>query len=175
MLSSCRLTFEPLRESHADELYEGFRDQAVYRYIPGQPPISVEAIRREYREFSGGAPAGSGETWLNWAVRETVSGSLVGKLQATQYSDGLLWVGYMFIPTAAGRGLATESVQWLVVELASQFPGTAPLAAVDIRNGESIAVLRKSGFKLLRTEAAEIDGEPSEDFIFQYPAPTSEA
>ena len=128
-------------------------------------------MRREYREFSGGAPASSGETWLNWAVRESVSGSLVGKLQATQFSDGMLWVGYMFIPSAAGRGFATEAVQWLVVELASWFPGNAPLAAVDIRNDASIGVLEKSGFKLLRTEAAEIHGEASEDFIFQCPAP----
>lgn len=173
MPSTCRLIFEPLRENHADELYEGFSDQATYRFIPGRPPMSIEAMRREYSEFSGGAPASSGETWLNWAVRESVSGSLVGKLQATQYSDGLLWVGYMFIPSAAGRGLGTEAMQWLVVELASRFPCNAPLAAVDIRNGKSIGVLQKSGFKLLRTEAAENHGEPSEDFIFQCPAPPS--
>jgi RimJ/RimL family protein N-acetyltransferase len=166
-----RLTFELLREDHADELYEGFLDQTTYRFIPGRPPESLEAMRREYREFIGGAPAGSGETWLNWAVRESGSGSLVGKLQATQFPDGLLWVGYMFIPSAAGRGIATEAVQWLVVELASRFPGNAPLAAVDIRNDKSIGVLQRSGFKLLRTEAAEIHGEPSEDFIFQCPAP----
>jgi RimJ/RimL family protein N-acetyltransferase len=171
MLSTCRLTFEPLRESHADELYDGFGDQATYRFIPGQPPMSIEAMRREYREFIGGAPAGSGEAWLNWAVRESASGALAGKLQATHFPDGLLWVGYMFIPSTGGRGLATEAVQWLVVELARRFPGNAPLAAVDVRNGESIRVLQKSGFKLLRTEAAEIHGEPSEDFIFQCPVP----
>ena len=171
MLSTSRLTIEPLREYHADELYEGFLDQATYRFIPGRPPASLEAMRREYREFIAGAPTGSGETWLNWAVRESASGSLVGKLQATRFADGLLWVGYMFIPSAAGRGLATEAVQWLVVELAGRFPGNAPLASVDIRNGESIRVLQKAGFELLRTEAAEIHGEPSEDFIFQYPAP----
>jgi len=171
MPATCRLSFEPLRENHADELYEGFRDQATYRFIPGRPPASIEAMRREYREFIGGAPPSSGETWLNWAVRESVSGSLVGKLQATRFPDGLLWVGYMFIPSASGRGLATEAVRWLVVELASRFPGKAALASVDIRNSESIRVLQKSDFKLLRTEAAEIHGEPSEDFIFQCPAP----
>jgi ribosomal-protein-alanine N-acetyltransferase len=175
MPPTCRLTFEPLRVSHADELYEGFLDQTTYRFIPGQPPISIEAMRQEYRRFIVGAPAGSGETWLNWAVRESASRSLVGKLQATQFSDGLLWVGYMFISKAAGRGLATEAVQWLVAELARRFPANALLASVDIRNVESISVLKKSGFNLLRTEAAEIHGEPSEDFIFQHPAPTNEA
>jgi len=173
MSSTCRLTFEALREDHADELYAGFGDPATYRFIPGRPPTSIEAMRREYREFSGGAPADSGETWLNWAVRESESGCLVGKLQATKLSNGLLWVGYMFIPSATGRGLATEAVQWLIVELARRFPGSAPLAAVDTRNSKSIGVLQKSGFQLLRTEAAEIQGEPSEDFISQCPASPS--
>jgi len=34
MPSTSRLTVEPLREDHADELYEGFLDIATYRFIP---------------------------------------------------------------------------------------------------------------------------------------------
>lgn len=169
MQSTQRLAIEPLTEHHADELYEGFSHDRLYPFIPERPPRSIEAMRAEYKEFSEGAPEGSGEIWLNWAVRESANGGLVGKLQATVFADGLLWIGYKFVLSASGRGLATEAVQWLVDELAARLPHKAVMAAVDTRNDASTRVLQKCGFELLRTEAAEIHGEPSEDFIFRFP------
>ena len=177
MFLSSRLSFEALTEQHADELFEAFLPPQIYDFLPELPPRSLESMREEYREFSSGAPAGSGEIWLNRAVRDTSTQCAIGKLQATVFSDGLLWIGYKFTPVTAGRGLGTEAVQWLVAVLSARLPNKPVLAAVDTRNTASVRVLQKAGFNLLRREPADIRGCPSEDYVFQSVklAPPSEA
>jgi [ribosomal protein S5]-alanine N-acetyltransferase len=165
------LAYEPLAERHAVELHGELHDERLYRFIPEHPPRSLAALQREYAEFSGGAPQGSGEVWLNWAVREQESGRCVGTLQATRFADGLLWVGYKVVPTAWQRGIATSALGWLVHELLSKFDGQPILAAVDTRNHPSIRVLQKCHFHLLRREPAELHGQETEDLIYQFTEP----
>ncbi len=105
MSISNRVRTEPLTEAHADELYQGFLDSRIYSFIPEQPPKSLEAMRREYREFAEGAPSGSNEVWLNWAVRELSTSQCIGTLQVTVYSDGLLWVGYKLTHPPGATGM----------------------------------------------------------------------
>ncbi|MCX9158629.1 GNAT family N-acetyltransferase [Niveibacterium sp. 24ML] len=162
------LVYEPLSEEHAIELHNDFLDERLYHFIPEGPPRSLEALQREYAEFNAGAPAGSGEVWLNWAIRDGASGTCVGTLQATRFADGLLWVGYKIVPSAWGKGIATSALSWLTGELFTKFDGQPLLAAVDTRNFSSIRVLEKCQFKLQRKEPAELHGKQTEDFIFQY-------
>jgi [ribosomal protein S5]-alanine N-acetyltransferase len=162
------LVYEPLHERHAAELHLELLDERLYHFIPERPPKSLAALQREYAEFSAGAPSGSGEVWLNWAIREQVSGACVGTLQATRFTDGLLWVGYKVVPTAWGRGIATSALAWFAQELLGKFNGQPLLAAVDTRNVSSVRVLQKCHFELLRREPAELHGEKTEDFIYQF-------
>jgi [ribosomal protein S5]-alanine N-acetyltransferase len=169
------LTYEPLTEQHAVELHAELHDERLYRFIPERPPKSLAALQREYAEFSAGAPTGSGEVWLNWAVREQASGLCVGTVQATRFADGMLWVGYKVVPAAWQRGVATSALGWLVQELLSTFNGQPIHAAVDTRNHPSIRVLEKCRFQLLRQEPAELHGEKTEDFIYRFTGPRSAA
>ncbi len=168
MSISNRVRTEPLTEAHADELYQGFLDARIYSFIPEQPPQSLEAMHREYREFVEGAPSGSNEVWLNWAVRELSTSQCIGTVQVTVYSGGLLWVGYKLTPSAWSNGYATEAVVWLLAELSGRFSGKTALAAVDTRNIASIRVLEKVGFVRLRMEAATIRGEETQDHVYEY-------
>lgn len=165
------LACEPLAESHAQELHDELLDHRLYHFIPERPPRSLQALQREYAEFAGGAPAGSGEVWMNWAIRDTASQRCVGTLQATRFADGRLWVGYKIVPTAWNRGFASAALTWLTRELAHRFPGQPLLAAVDSRHAASIRVLQKCGFTPLREEPAELHGRPTRDVVFQFPAP----
>lgn len=161
------LTYEPLSIPHAAELYSDLLDERIYTFLPTRPPKSLVSLEREYAEFAGGAPLDSGEVWLNWAVRDLETATCVGTLQATRFSDGLLWIGFTVIPSHWGRGIATTAVTWLTEELWTRFEGQAPLAAVDTRNIASIRVLERSGFSLLRQEPAELFGVATEDYIYQ--------
>ena len=167
-MSAPVLQFELLDENHADELYPEFGEAESFRYTAGRMPASAAALRTEFAGLREGPPPGSTETWLNWVIRESATAKLVGALQATIVSDGALWIGYRIIRSATRRGIATAAVQWLLRELASRYPGRTAWAAVDTRNAPSLRVMEKCGFTFLRTEPAEIRGEPTFDHIFQY-------
>ena len=168
------LTFECLDEYHADGLYSGFVDEQVTQFTAEKLPGSLEALRREFAEFHGGAPADSQQIWMNWAIRATPAQELVGTLQATVFADGAVWVGYKLIRSAWGKGIATAALKWLLGELAVHCPGKAVCAAADTRNYASLRVLQKCGFTYVRTEAAEIRGVPTMDHIYQYLLPFRE-
>ncbi len=163
-----RLRIEPLREAHADELFDAFQAAALYRFIPERPHRSLELMRAEYREFAGGAPADSSEIWLNWALRLKDGGEAIGTLQATRFADGSQWLGYKLAPTHWGQGLASEALGWLAPALQPWLAHGPLLAAVDSRHPASQRVLLKNGFRLLREESAELHGEPSLDRIYVF-------
>ena len=167
-MSAPVLQFELLDESHADELYPEFSEGESFRYTAGRAPTSPQALRKEFAELRAGPAAGKEETWLNWVVREPATAKLVGALQATVPKDGALWIGYRITRSASGRGVATAAIRWLLGELHSRYPGRSALAAVDTRNAPSLRVMEKAGFSLIRTEPANIRGEPTMDHIFQY-------
>ena len=164
--ASIDLSFELLQEQHAAKLFEPFQAEDIYRFIPERPPASLEDAQRQFKQFSAGPEEGSDEFWYNWVIRDANSGTHFGTLQATVFSDGLLWIGYKLASIYWNMGIATRSVEWLVVELKNRHPGLPIHASVDTRNHASIRVLEKVGFVQLRTEDAEIHGVASEDFIY---------
>ncbi|HEV2702145.1 MAG TPA: GNAT family N-acetyltransferase [Steroidobacteraceae bacterium] len=171
MKTAPSLTFEWLDEAHAHGLYEGFSDGQLSRFTPEKPPESLADLRREFAAFNAGPPPGRSEIWMNWAIRELGSGLLIGTLQATVFTDGALWIGYKLVRSAWGRGIGTAAVHWLLQELAEHCPGKVVRAAVDTRNHASQRVLQKCGFAYVRSEPAEIRGEATLDYVYQYRLP----
>jgi len=159
---------EKLTEAHADLLFGAYQDNRIYTYIPGQPPPSLKALRREFKEFEEGAPPDSNEVWLNWVINRVADQQILGTLQATLTADDQLWIGYTIAPMYWGNGVASEALRLLLDELRRRFGAHPVLASVDTRNLASIRVLERNGFTLLRKEAAAIRGEPTEDYIFTF-------
>jgi RimJ/RimL family protein N-acetyltransferase len=166
-----QLTFEWLAETHAEALHEGFSDFEVCRFTAENLPGSLAEMRLEFARFNAGPPPGRAEIWMNWVIRETHSPAPVGTLQATVFADGSLWIGYKLVRAVWGRGIATSAVQWLLKELAPHYAGKPVLAAADTRNHASQRVLQKCGFTHLRTEPAEIRGEPTVDHVYRFVLP----
>ncbi|MGM9486974.1 GNAT family N-acetyltransferase [Ideonella sp. YS5] len=169
------LLFETLQEHHAVALHDALLDPRLYPFIPEKPPRSLERLQAAFREFHAGAPAGSGEVWLNWVIRERSANACIGTLQATRFASGELWVGYKIVPAWWGRGVGTDGLRWLLDELQARYPGVPVLASVDTRNLASVRVLEKCGFERLRREGAELHGEITEDFIYRLSRPSGDA
>lgn len=60
-----RLTLEPLRVDHADEMVVVLGDPIVYAYTGGEPPSAGELRSRYARQVEGQSDDGA-EGWLNW-------------------------------------------------------------------------------------------------------------
>jgi RimJ/RimL family protein N-acetyltransferase len=108
-----RLTLEPLRVEHADEMVAILQDPSLYTYTGGRAPDREELRLRYARQCCGHSPDGM-QGWLNWIIREGNQRTAVGAVQATLRCEptGLLAELAWVIGTRyQGRGYATEAAR----------------------------------------------------------------
>lgn len=147
-LISRRLTLEPLRLEHADELAALLDDPALHRFTGGTPPTSHELRVRLERQVRGRSPDGN-ELWLNWVARTRPGGQIVGTMQATIYPERAALVAVLAWTIGSahqGRGLATEAADLMASWLRQQ--GIARLRAhIHPQHHASIAVAAAIGLQ----------------------------
>jgi RimJ/RimL family protein N-acetyltransferase len=156
-LETLRLTLEPLRVEHAEEMVPVLADERLYAFTGGTPPTLEELRERYVRQASGRSPDGV-ERWLNWIVRRREDGAAIGFVQAAISEDPspvtavLAWVlGARF----QGLGYAREAALALA-EWALSIGVPRLVAYIHPGHTASMAVARALG--LAPTEA-RVDGE----------------
>ena len=80
VLETPRLVLEPLQITHAPLLYESLQSEAIYKYIPEDPPASVETLVARYQQISRRISPDGQELWLNWAMRLRAEESYAGRV-----------------------------------------------------------------------------------------------
>ncbi len=145
-----RLALEPMAPAHAEGFFAALQHPDVYRYIASTPPESVEALAARWERLASRlAPDGSA-AWLNWAVRRTADGALVGRVEAEVDDHGVaLNVGYVFLPAHWGHGYASEAVAAVAEHLVARGV-TRLVATVTVGNDASCRVLERAGFARTR-------------------------
>ncbi|MFD7734762.1 GNAT family N-acetyltransferase [Kitasatospora phosalacinea] len=136
------LRLEPLRVGHAAEAFALFDDVRLHAWIGGEP-LGAEQLRARYGRLAVGRSPDGAQGWLNWMLRRTADGLLVGTVQATleRTPDGRLVAELAWVVGSAhqGRGYAREGAlavaRWLRGQgvdllLAHVHPGHAASAAV---------------------------------------------
>ena len=159
-LQTLRLTLEPLRVDHAEEMTPLLADQDLYAFTGGAPPTLGELRAQYERRATGRSPDGA-ESWLNWIVRRRDDGQALGFVQAAIAADPpppspvtavLAWV--LAVPFQ-GQGYAREAVTALVAWLKSV--GVQRLAAyIHPEHAASMGVARALG---LTQTAERVDSE----------------
>ena len=159
-LETLRLTLEPLRVDHAEEMTPVLADPSLYGFTGGTPPTLDELRARYQRQATGRSPDGA-EAWLNWIARRRDDGQAVGFVQAAIASDPpppapvtavLAWV---FGAAFQGQGYAREATGALAGWL--QHIGVERLVAyINAEHAASMGVAR--GLGLAPTEE-RVDGE----------------
>ena len=157
VISTERLTLEPLQVEHADELAPLLDDERLHEYIGGHP-ATVEQLRARYDRLVTGHSADGAQGWYNWIARDDVLGTVVGTVQATlQERHGRTEAEIAWVVTVPhqGRGYATEAAaamcDWLLEH------GVDVLVAhVHPEHRASMAVARRLG---LTPTAVVVDGE----------------
>ncbi|WP_374348813.1 GNAT family N-acetyltransferase [Chitinimonas sp.] len=167
VLTTERLTLEPITEAHAAQLFAGLSNPNLYQFIPQEPPASVEALAARYKRLESRSSPSGDEWWLNWAVRLT-DGEYVGYVQATVDEDNAAILGWTMFTAHQRRGYATEALRRLCTHLEGPFMAEEFKAFVDTRNKASVGLVEKLGFKLVKTipNADNFKGSKSDEYQY---------
>ena len=164
-----RLTLEPQRVEHADEMILVLADRDLYKQTGGEPPSLVELRSRYAEQASGQSPDGS-RGWLNWVIRERDTGFAVGAVQATlRFQRGSISAELAWTVGVAHqrRGYATEATSGMVSWLGRH--GVETFAAL-IRPGHTASERVAIHIGLSPTDAVR-DGEVR--WVRRAPSPPS--
>ncbi|MCA1221816.1 GNAT family N-acetyltransferase [Streptomyces sp. 8L] len=158
-LTTPRLSLEPLRVEHAREAVSVFDDVRLHTWTGGTPS-SLAQLEAQYERQSAGQSPDATQGWLNWMLRRTSDGQLIGTVQATLHRPAagdaleasLAWVvGVDYQNKGYGREGALAMASWLRTQ------GVGSLAAyIHPGHDASMGIARALG---LRTSDVVEDGE----------------
>jgi RimJ/RimL family protein N-acetyltransferase len=168
-LETPRLLLEPILPVHAPLLYDRLQDERLYRFIPQDPPDTLEALEDRYQFLSGRRSPDGREAWLNWAVRERGSGEYAGTLEATVYDEGTAIIAYMVFVPYQRRGIASEACGRLLEHLFEGYRASMVAAEIDTRNAASIALVESLGFERVgfQKDADHFKGSTSDEYRYE--------
>jgi RimJ/RimL family protein N-acetyltransferase len=156
-LETLRLTLEPVRAAHAQEMAPLLADVSLYVFTGGVAPTLAELRARYARQAAGRSPDGV-ERWCNWIARRRADAVAIGFVQATVSEDPapptavLAWaLGAPFQRQGYAREAAAEMMRWLRSTGVTRFA-----AYIHPAHVASMAVARALG--MAPTEAL-VDGE----------------
>ena len=161
VLETERLTLRPFRASDLDPQAAVLADPEVMRFLGGSPLSREDSWRRMLCGPGMWAMLGYGY----WAVERRDDGAYVGQLGFADFKrdivpsiEGLPEMGWIFAPSAQGKGYCTEAARaalgWADRALAVE----EIVAIIDPENQRSIAVAQRCDF--VPTERSDYRGEP---------------
>ncbi|MCS6567989.1 GNAT family N-acetyltransferase [Curtobacterium flaccumfaciens pv. flaccumfaciens] len=156
-LTTARLTVEPLTGRDIDAFIEYRRDPDVARYQSWGTDYSREAAERLVSGQREGRFPSPG-SWLQLAVREVASGTLLGDLALHRLEDqpDTFEVGVTLPRSSQGRGIASEALTALLDFVFDRADAHRVVAFCDSRNGAVARLLTRLGF---RHEARQVDAD----------------
>lgn len=159
-LETVRLTLEPVRVAHAEEMAPVLADARLYAFTGGEPPTLDELRARYERQATGRSPDGV-ERWLNWIVRRREDGRAIGFVQSAISEDVpppapvtavLAWaLGVRFQGHGYARESAAAMMDWLARTGVRRF-----VAYIHPEHAASMGVARILG---LAPTDDRVDGE----------------
>jgi RimJ/RimL family protein N-acetyltransferase len=161
VLEAPRLRLRPLTAADTDALLAYRGDADVCRYLPFPPMDAAEIARRlETQWFRTELAADDEHVTLGAELRET--GQLVGDvilfLKSRQHGNGE--VGWVFHPSVAGQGYATEAATAMLDWAFGANGLRRVVARLDARNDSSARLCERLG---MRREAHLVENEYFKD------------
>lgn len=164
-LTSERLIIEPLVEEHAAKLFAALQDEALYRFVPQDPPDSVAPVAAQYKKWERRQSPDGTEQWLNWALFSRHHGAYVGTAQATVRADKSAMLAYTIFSAFQGQGFATEACRTIIARVGIK----RAEAFIDTRNTASQRVVERLGMRVAEriANADYFKGAESDEFRYE--------
>lgn len=129
-------------------MFDGLADPAGYRYIPQDPPVTLEDLTTRYRKLESRRSPDGTEAWLNWALIG-LDGKAHGYVQATvDLSSNVAYIAYFVFSPSQRLGYAREALDELLPALRKAYDIVKFNAEIDTRNIASIRLVESLGFAL---------------------------
>lgn len=145
-----RLTLRGHRAEDFDALAAMWADPEVCRYIGGKPSTRDESWSRLLRYAGHWQLLGFGY----WAVEQKDGAQYIGDVgfanwqrDITPSLDGMPEGGWVFKPSAHGRGLASEAVRAALGWMDQRFGRQTTTCIIDDENTASLRVAEKCGYR----------------------------
>ena len=170
IIETDRLRLEPILPSHAMKLFNHLKSEILYKYIPQDPPNSVEDLQRRYALWGARQSEDGNELWLNYAIYNIECSDYVGTIQATLQKSGKTYIAYEVFPNFWRKGIAKEACGVLIRHLFDDYSVHSITAHVDTRNMASWKLLESLGFQKTETliGADQFKGAVSDEFVYCY-------
>jgi [ribosomal protein S5]-alanine N-acetyltransferase len=146
MLRTARLILEPLTVDHADLLFDGLSDPALYEFIPPEPPRSLEEKRAHFARILRGPRDDPDELWRNWAVKITATGRYAGMIETSLFPGDRAHLAYFIFASVQRQGFAKEACEAVLEHLAAAYSVKTVVAEMDTRNAASWRLVEALGF-----------------------------
>jgi RimJ/RimL family protein N-acetyltransferase len=164
VLESPRLILRGHRAGDLADSLALWSDPEVVRHIFGKPQGREEVWARVLRYIGHWAATGYGF----WHVRERATDRFVGEVGIAEFQreiavsfDGAPEAGWAFVPSAHGKGYATEAMTAVLAWSDAAHPRT--VCIISPGNAGSLRVAAKLGFR----ELARTDYKTSEVIVFE--------
>jgi RimJ/RimL family protein N-acetyltransferase len=168
-LQTARLVLEPVRASHAPEIWPQLDDERMWRYFPALRPATLEDLRRLYEKWERGSRLDD-EMWLNWLCRERPQGVLVAAMQATVYMrERAAYLAYAVYPLHQRKGYAREAAQCVIAHVRERYGVERVFAEMDTRNEASFRLAESLGFTRVETRLAVERGlgSDADEYVYE--------
>lgn len=149
-LETARLRLRGHRLSDYANCVELWGDPRVTRYIGGKPLSAEDAWVRLLRYVGHWALLSFGY----WAIEDKATGAFLGEggFQENQRDiepslKGMLETGWVFLPSAHGKGYATEAVEAMHSWKDANLPKKKVCCIIDQANAASLRVAEKCGYR----------------------------
>lgn len=170
-LRTSRLTLEPLTPGHAEPMYAGFADLALYTWLDVAPPHSVADLRERFERIAQ-PYAPTGELWLNWPMRRNEDGRYAGLVEATMRPDRVVLLAYFVFTPFMRQGIAKEACAAAIDHLFRAYDAVEIRAEMDFRNVPSRCLVEALGFtRRSHTRQTTLRGRPSIDYRYRLKRP----
>ena len=163
-----RLILEPVLPVHAEEMTKVLSSQALYNFVPQDPPV-LEKLQRTYEIWSRRISPEKDELWLNWVARCKETNQLIGHFQAGYKGPEEASIAYTVGVPFQRKGFATEALQIILNFLQESLAARTVKAWIDTRNTPSIDLVKKLNMEQIEfiEKADHFKGCDSDEYIFQ--------
>jgi [ribosomal protein S5]-alanine N-acetyltransferase len=165
LLETERLILEPLQVAHAEKLYAGLSDAALYKFVP-EYPVSLQELTESYERILRGPRDNNIELWRNWAVRLRDSKDYIGMIETSIFPNDYAYLAYFMFASSHRQGYAQEACAAVLTHVRETYGIKRVVAEMDVRNTASWRLVGfiRTGNKL---NADFFKGESSDEYFYE--------